>query len=236
MELLGHNLLKLSGFLPQKHFTTPYLPLLFDQMLSAVEALHTVGYIHHDIKPQNFVVRHDGAAPVCLIDFGTSKLFLNPDGTHMEPREITSAIGTAYFASPNSHRRSELSRRDDLYSLFYTILALGGHQLLWLPPAPQSEVGDIKQRTPLKSLVESFCPAFVSIAEHIESLQFEDTPNYALMHQTLSAAANTELLYEWMTVPAKKKRRQNPSSFDPTMFLHQITPFLQHENDGCIIC
>jgi tRNA A-37 threonylcarbamoyl transferase component Bud32 len=41
-------------------------------MLSSLQNLHAEGYIHRDVKLENFCVRQTRAAPleVCLIDFG----------------------------------------------------------------------------------------------------------------------------------------------------------------------
>lgn len=52
---------------------------LLPAQLLVVESLHTRHYIHHDIKPGNFMVWTDNLPPtVFLINFGLARQFCNP--------------------------------------------------------------------------------------------------------------------------------------------------------------
>ena len=55
MELLGPNMKKLFEFCDKK-FTTPTLSWIGLQMLDRIEVIHSMNYIHRDIKPDNFLV------------------------------------------------------------------------------------------------------------------------------------------------------------------------------------
>ncbi len=85
-------------------------------------------YMHRDIKPDNFRVREDGT--IVLIDFGISCEYWKND-KHIPFSDGKGLRGTPFYASINSHRGEELSRRDDIFSLFYTFLYLIEKNLPW---------------------------------------------------------------------------------------------------------
>ena len=47
--------------------------MVFQQLLNAVEYLHTIGIAHRDIKPENILLDHMNN--VKLIDFGLSSFY-----------------------------------------------------------------------------------------------------------------------------------------------------------------
>ena len=67
-----------------------------------------------------------------MIDFGLSNFFLDVEGNHIAMSTDSPFIGTAAFASPNSHKGLELSRRDDLISLGYLIYYVYNGSLPWV--------------------------------------------------------------------------------------------------------
>jgi serine/threonine protein kinase len=63
-------------------------------MLDAIEELHSVGYIHKDVKPDNFRIQDNR---VVIIDFGLIMEY-NRDGWHF-PRERYGFEGNLFFGS-----------------------------------------------------------------------------------------------------------------------------------------
>lgn len=70
---------------------------------------------------------------IYLIDFGLSIQYIDENGIHIKPasKNYTSVVGTALFASINAHQGGEISRRDDIESLVYTLLYLYLGTLPW---------------------------------------------------------------------------------------------------------
>lgn len=56
-------------------FAEEYAKFFFAEMLLAVDTLHKMGYVHRDLKPDNFLI--DRSGHMKLIDFGLSKDGLN---------------------------------------------------------------------------------------------------------------------------------------------------------------
>jgi serine/threonine-protein kinase len=86
-------------------------------VLGALGYAHSRGVVHRDIKPDNILVTHAGAAK--LTDFGVA--FLSGD------RGLTStgaAVGSLHYMSPEQVRGGEVDGRSDLYSVGITLYEL----------------------------------------------------------------------------------------------------------------
>ena len=124
MELLEgktlHN--RISG----KPLPTNVLLDLAVQIADALDAAHSQGIIHRDIKPGNiFVTGRDQAK---ILDFGLAKKILGKVAVRstalvtasLTDEELTSegaALGTISYMSPEQARAEELDSRTDLFSL-----------------------------------------------------------------------------------------------------------------------
>jgi serine/threonine protein kinase len=218
--------------LPSGAVLAPYVARLANEMLYCIEDFHRFGYIHRDIKPQNFVLRLSGTVPLCLIDYGISRIYQTQTGQHIPARDNAPAIGSPAYASINTHNRLELSRRDDLISWLYSVLALSHCRLPWLGQqlAPD-ELCHMKQQNPLMVLCRGLSSGFQAIAQHVENLEFADVPNYQFMHDQLKKdIPEIGEPFEWMDVECAGF--QTGGNWDPTGFVMSQSPWLQGEKGG----
>jgi tetratricopeptide (TPR) repeat protein len=88
------------------------------QICHALEAAHSEGVIHRDLKPQNIMVAPDGR--VYVMDFGIAR------SAHLPGMTQTGVlIGTPEYMSPEQARGEKLTELSDLFSLgiiFYELL------------------------------------------------------------------------------------------------------------------
>ena len=88
------------------------------QICRALEAAHSEGVIHRDLKPQNIMI--DAGGRVYVMDFGIARSAYLPGMT-----QTGALIGTPEYMSPEQARGEKLTERSDLFSLgviFYELL------------------------------------------------------------------------------------------------------------------
>ena len=156
----------------------------------------------------------------------------------MEARDRANAMGSSLYSSPNMHEHQDLSRRDDLYSLMYSILDLFGLPIPWRGIPSMSEVANLKKSNSLSSLFEPLGEKFVNIAKHIESLGYADAPNYKLIQENLVGGEETPTEFEWMSQrPTESIHPHHDNNWDPTGFLLSMCPYLinSESKDSCLL-
>ncbi|KAG8732384.1 serine/threonine protein kinase [Ceratobasidium sp. 414] len=79
--------------------------LLADQLISHVEYIHSRNFIHHDSKPDDFLMGiGECGNKVDVIDFGLAKKYHDPKTQlHIPYRENKNLTGTALYMSINTH-------------------------------------------------------------------------------------------------------------------------------------
>lgn len=78
-----------------------------------IEAAHSSGIIHRDIKPQNIIISNNGT--VKITDFGIAKVATSNTIAVGQP------TGSVYYISPEQARGGYLDERSDIYSLGVTL-------------------------------------------------------------------------------------------------------------------
>eukprot|EP00292_Cryptomonas_paramecium_P008477 CAMPEP_0113708036 /NCGR_PEP_ID=MMETSP0038_2-20120614/28745_1 /TAXON_ID=2898 /ORGANISM="Cryptomonas paramecium" /LENGTH=275 /DNA_ID=CAMNT_0000633671 /DNA_START=175 /DNA_END=998 /DNA_ORIENTATION=- /assembly_acc=CAM_ASM_000170 len=187
MELLGENLSELRRRCPGGRFSVATTVRLGVQMVRAVEAIHELGYLHRDVKPSNFAMGvGPGREEQCvIIDFGLTRKYRLPSGEVRPPRDIAGFRGTARYASINSHLSKELSRRDDLWSVFYVLIEFLTGQLPWRKLKDKEEIGLLKIHFNSPELVRDLPEAYATMMEHLQATDYYDRPDYDLFVDVL---------------------------------------------------
>lgn len=180
------------------------------QVLTRIEQLHSLGYVHSDIKPENLMTGKRDPNRFYVIDFGLARRFRDARGNHIPKGKAESFRGTSGFASPNVNLGWEHTRRDDVISLGYTIIYLFRQELPWfdlreseeeedsmvvLHPEIETEVewrefltAKHKHEFPLGDLCQGL-PVMEEFFKKVLCLKFEAEPNYEDLRQVLASGA-----------------------------------------------
>ena len=129
MDLLGINLAKARRCLEQRYDLKIAIQILIEMVIS-VKEVHKRGFIHRDVKASNFVLDRENRK-VYIVDFGLAKKHLDAENQPVPKRKNADFRGTVSFASLNAHNNVDLARRDDMWSLYFTMLDFLNEKLEW---------------------------------------------------------------------------------------------------------
>jgi len=188
IDLLGPSLEDLFNFCSRR-FSLKTVLMLADQMIARVEYMHTRGFLHRDIKPDNFLMGLGRkASQVYVIDYGLAKKYRDlQTHKHIPYRENKNLTGTARYASVNTHLGVEQSRRDDLESLGYVLMYFLRGSLPWqglkagTKKQKYDKISEKKMLTSIEALCKSYPSEFITYFHYCRSLRFEDKPDYSYL-------------------------------------------------------
>jgi len=198
MELLGTSLEDAFQSADRK-FNLSKVVFLGEQMISRAQYVHEKNFLHRDIKPDNFAFGAGAKSDtVYLLDFGLSKKFKSSrTGQHIVYREGKSLTGTARYASINSHKGIEQSRRDDLESIGYVLMYFLRGSLPWQGLRVREDedkfqkIMEVKINTPVAEVCRGHHDNFAKYINYTRSLRFEDRPDYDLLRNFLNSITLT---------------------------------------------
>nr|CAD2186919.1 unnamed protein product [Meloidogyne enterolobii] len=223
MALLGKSISDLQDKRPKFKFTTGTVLRIGLQALRGIAFLHSIYYVHRDVKPSNFAIDRNNQKRVYLIDFGLSRS-LRKRATKLlrKPRPSVSFRGTPGYCSLNAHKRVELGRHDDLWSLVYMMVDLNNGSLPWFGQENREHAAVLKEFL-IESEYMHGCPlAFRSIMDYLRTLTYKQRPDYngleAIFIQMLEArdiSSNQPMDWEPLYIKRPEEVRKPSAAKNP---------------------
>jgi len=195
-DLLGPSL----GTLHKSYgnFSLKTTLMIGEQLINRIKFYHDHDVIHRDIKPNNILIEYNRPQQnLYLIDFGLAKKY-RINKTHIPYSDSVNRVGTARYMSVNAHKKHELSRKDDMYSIGYVLLYFILGKLPWqgLHQIKGKKINDqickVKNNTSNTELTAKIgcdnckesskvCSAqnvFKNYFDYLDSLRFDSDINY----------------------------------------------------------
>lgn len=163
--------------------------MLADQMLNRIQKLHSDGYLHRNIRPENFLMgQNDNKSTLYLIDFGLAKSFLK-HGAVTPFRKGRCMTGTLRYSSVNSQCGFEQARRDDLESIGYMLIYFLKGELPWQNISARSKdelykkVLTMKLEITVGVLTKGLPEEFKEYLSFVRCMDYEPQPNYGELRE-----------------------------------------------------
>ena len=215
MDALGKSMSELLAQCGGK-FSLKTTLMIGDQMISRLEYVHDKCYVHRDLKPENFLVGMGYCTnKIYLIDYGLAKRY-RQDDKHISFKAGNKLVGTARYASVNSHLGIRLSRRDDLESLLYILVYFLKGMLPWQNLKYKDKNDKYQAILRVKATItpQTLCTQLVEGAsatvdktfqlfmEHVKSLDFVARPDYHYLRSLLrdlmhACGYQYDLSFDW---------------------------------------
>lgn len=159
------------------------------QVASALEAAHTAGFVHRDVKPENVLLDTQGNA--LLTDFGIARevTVLRQAGTMRTLSATGLPVGTPEYMAPEQLRGESADQRVDVYALGavlyelltgtvpheaptpYEVAALALMAPLTPPSARNPEIGRALEQVVVRSLARTPGDRYPDVQHFVAALQ-----------------------------------------------------------------
>ena len=227
LPLLGKSLHKFFINI-NRNFCLLDICLIGLQCIERIEWIHKNYIIHRDIKPDNFLFDLKDPRIIYLIDFGLSKKYRSKRTLkHIKNSYVNKVVGTIRYASVNSMKGFEMSRRDDLESFYYMIIFFLLKNLPWQNIKGKTlgekylEILEIKQEFNIDDYKMIIPNEIIKMFKYVKNLKFDEEPNYFMIKNSfrsiLYGMGHSELdTFSWI----KDKRIIN-SKISPNICLRK---------------
>lgn len=191
MDLLGPTLQRLLESRPSRRLNWETVSVIGHKCVQLLQKLHAKGYVHGDVKPENFLCAYtsdpsniDPRKGLYMIDFGLASPWrdLTRTSGHIAyGQRVDHFSGTVRYASVHAHLGRWLSRRDDLESLGYMLLYLLLGSLPWQGFCGEDknmQVCETKGRFTVDALCRGAPEVLQYFLAYVRQMKFEEKPDY----------------------------------------------------------
>jgi len=226
MDALGHSLEKLFNQCNRK-FELKTVCMIGIQLINRIHNLHKAGYLHRDIKPDNFLIGSGdiltkSGSVIHMIDMGLAKAYTDVHGNHIPITTGKHLTGTPRYASINTHEGLEPSRRDDCESMCYVLIYFLNGKLPWqgLQYSSKAEhyklIYESKREYCVNALMTDLPDEFKSLLSYVRTIEFTQEPDYKYMKKLLQLCCTNQgikidWLFQWQTAKSRVKSMQSPA-------------------------
>ena len=189
----------------KKKFNEKDIFMFLIQLIKQLKELHSIGYIHNDIKPENIMFDKENNR-FTLIDFGLSKIYIE-NNKHINLNKNVKRVGTLRYMSINCHNKLQTSRRDDLISLAYTVLYLMKINLPWanLNNDNMNKLHSIikKSKNKFKESINKYKlnNQILYLFNYSHNLKYKEKPNYNFLIKSflfeLKKNNSYDIIWSW---------------------------------------
>ena len=225
--LLGKSLFDIFNERRRNHMAICDICLIAKQVLDRIQWVHSKGFVHRDIKPDNFLIGRKDPNVIYLIDFGLSKKYKSDKtGKHIKFGFTGKLTGTVRFASANALRGGEQSRRDDLESIAYMIIFFMREKLPWQGVTGTKKmerylkIYKMKKNVTPEDLCKSLPTQMISFVKYVKQLEFEQEPDYNYLRSLIQSILKERnrnfdsFVFSWIKISDIKKLKDpiNPAT------------------------